>query len=150
MLHLRVGVADHLYPLIGTAARRSPLPRERFSPLALLRSADRLWNCPFIGVDRKSSAHRQNGAFDPPPTSPLRHPGHAHTLIDALAFGEKSRIVARCASAVASYGEVWVDRKSRLGGGPRLTHLSQQREGSGEPEMHKGGISVGLDALAEP
>ena len=34
MLHLRVGVADHLYPLIGTAARRSPLPRERFSPLA--------------------------------------------------------------------------------------------------------------------
>ena len=37
MLHLRVGVADHLYPLIGTAARRSPLPRERFSPLAQSR-----------------------------------------------------------------------------------------------------------------
>src|SRR6266480_2271436 len=37
MLHLRVGVADHLYPLIGTAARRSPLPRERFSPLGSKR-----------------------------------------------------------------------------------------------------------------
>src|SRR2546421_6822780 len=39
MLHLRVGVADHLYPLIGTAARRSPLPRERFSPLGTFRTS---------------------------------------------------------------------------------------------------------------
>ena len=38
MLHLRVGVADHLYPLIGTAARRSPLPRERFSPMGTFRT----------------------------------------------------------------------------------------------------------------
>lgn len=43
MLHLRVGVADHLYPLIGTAARRSPLPRERFSPLTLSGVRQESW-----------------------------------------------------------------------------------------------------------
>src|SRR5213080_1289110 len=37
MLHLRVGVADHLYPLIGTAARRSPY---RASGLVLCAFSD--------------------------------------------------------------------------------------------------------------
>src|SRR6476660_7029064 len=67
---------------------------------------------------RKRPAYGLNDVNDLPPTSPLRHPGHAHTLIDPLVFGEESRIVARCAGAVASDGEVWVERKSRLGGGP--------------------------------
>ena len=37
MLHLRVGVADHLYPLIGTAAGRSPY---RASGLVLWHFSD--------------------------------------------------------------------------------------------------------------
>src|ERR1700704_1514378 len=33
--------------------------------MAQMRSANRLWNRPLIGEDRKCSAHTQNGAIDP-------------------------------------------------------------------------------------
>jgi len=48
----------------GHAARRSALPRERFSPLALLRHAGRLRECLLIGEHRKRSAHGWNDAID--------------------------------------------------------------------------------------
>src|ERR1700676_3152713 len=40
------------------------------SVLAPLRHADRLGRCLLMGVNRKSSADGQNGAFDPTETSP--------------------------------------------------------------------------------
>src|ERR1700730_1626114 len=40
--------------------------------MALLRHAGGLRECLLIGVDRKSSAHSQNGAFDPEQTSDIR------------------------------------------------------------------------------
>jgi hypothetical protein len=48
VLQLRVGVADHLYRLTGTAARRSALPRERFSPLARNRHDSGFQPCPVL------------------------------------------------------------------------------------------------------
>ena len=60
------------------------------------------------------------GQNDPSATLPFRHSGNAHTIIDALAFGEESRIVARCADAEAADGKVWLERKSRLRSGSRL------------------------------
>jgi hypothetical protein len=39
---------------------------------APLRHAAGLCECLFIGVDRKSSAHRQNDAIDPQQTSDIR------------------------------------------------------------------------------
>src|SRR5882724_11090372 len=38
----------------GHAARRSALPRERFSPLAHLRHADRIEQCPSLSAKRKT------------------------------------------------------------------------------------------------
>jgi hypothetical protein len=38
---------------VGCVASRSKLPRERFSPLALLRNDGQERKRPFIGVDRK-------------------------------------------------------------------------------------------------
>src|SRR5229473_1961750 len=87
---------------------------------------------------------------DPSPTSPLRHPGHAHALIDALAASEESRIVAWQEGAEAAEGEVWIERKSGLRGGPRLVQRAEQRQGSGEKEMRHGIISIGLDGPLQP
>jgi len=53
--------------LLRRVASRGVLPRERFSPVALLRHADGRGKCPLIGKDRKWSAHRQidaNGRID--------------------------------------------------------------------------------------
>src|SRR4051794_4563382 len=63
MLHLRVGVA---YPLIGTAARRSPLPRERFSPLAPLRHANRLRN---VCLSGQTGSERRTPEWTSPTSS---------------------------------------------------------------------------------
>src|SRR5882672_5768940 len=87
---------------------------------------------------------------DPSPTSPLRQPGHAHALNNALAPGEVSRIVARCADAEASDVEAWIERKSRLRDRPRLTQRAEQCKGSSEPKMRRRIISVSLDASTEP
>src|ERR1700682_5678319 len=43
----------------GHAARRSALPRERFSPLARLRHANCSERCPLSGVTRKACAHAE-------------------------------------------------------------------------------------------
>src|SRR5262245_35828646 len=90
---------------VGCVASRRVLPRERFRPL------------------------------DPKATSLLRHPGHAHTLIDALAFGEESRVVARCINSVAADGEARIECQRCLRGDPRLIQLTEQRQGCGEKEM---------------
>src|SRR4051794_26680204 len=65
MLHLRVGVA---YPLIGTAARRSPLPRERFSPLAPLRHANRLRN---VCLSGQTGSERRTPEWTSPTSSSI-------------------------------------------------------------------------------
>jgi hypothetical protein len=75
VLHLRTGMLSSWVkvaaPLIrgqdaplryrvGRIARHSELPRERFSPLAQMRSANGLWTCLLSGADRKWTAHGQN------------------------------------------------------------------------------------------
>src|ERR1700722_2976471 len=53
----------------GHAARRSALPRERFRPLAQMRSADRVEQCPSSEAKRKTSTRDEYFAFDPNQTS---------------------------------------------------------------------------------
>jgi hypothetical protein len=55
----------------------------------------------------------------------FRHPGYAHTLIDALASGEVSLIVARRVCAIAAESEVRKVRKSRFSGGLCLIKLTE-------------------------
>ena len=79
--------------------------------------------------------HLPMSPIDPSPTSPLWHPGHAHALIDALAPGEVSRIVARYVGAEAADGESRIERKPRLDRGPRLVKPTEMRQRGGEIEM---------------
>jgi hypothetical protein len=75
--------------------------------------------------DRKERAETSEDNADLPKrlcaqSSTLWHPGQPHSLTDALACGEISRIVGRCAVAEATNGEGWIERKPRFGCGPRL------------------------------
>jgi hypothetical protein len=44
---------------VGRVVRRGALPRERFSPLALLRHAECIEQCPLSGVTRKTFAQAE-------------------------------------------------------------------------------------------
>lgn len=68
----------------------------------------------------------------------FRYPGHAHALINALAFGEEGWIITLCAVAEAADGKAWIERKSCLCSGPRLIQRTEQRWCSGEPKMRDG------------
>ena len=57
---------------------------------------------------------------DPFETSPLWHPGHAHTLITTFAPGKVIRMVAQRAGAVTADSEAWIERPSGLRDNPRL------------------------------
>src|ERR1700722_1483161 len=80
----------------------------------------------------------------------LWHPGDTHTLMDALPTGKINGVVTRYGSAIAAYRKGRVERKSGLGGGPRLTLRSEQPQGRGEMEMAAGIIVVGFEAPAQP
>jgi hypothetical protein len=76
-----------------------------------------------------------SSALDPFPTSPLRHPSHAHALTQSLAPSKVSRIVASFGGAHATDGEAWIERKSRLCSGSRLIYSAEQPQGSGQRKM---------------
>ena len=78
---------------------------------------------------RAAHASRRRGPLF---TSPLRHPGHAHALIETLASGKEDRIVTRYVHADAANGEARIERKSRLCSGSRLTQRAEQAQGSGQ------------------
>src|SRR6202171_4704455 len=59
----------------GHAARRSALPRERFSPLAHLRHADCIEQCPLSRVTRKNMLILSFSQFDPKQTLQQAQPG---------------------------------------------------------------------------
>src|SRR5258708_6793903 len=82
--------------------------------------------------------------------SPLRYPGHAHALIDALTFGEKGWTITLCAVAEAADSKAWIERLSCFRSGPRVIQRTEQRQCSGEHKMRHGIISVGFDAAEEP
>jgi hypothetical protein len=64
---------------------------------------------------------------DPSPTSPLRHPGYAHALTDALAFGEIRWVITVSAVPVAADCKAWIKRKSCLCSSTRLIRRAEQR-----------------------
>ena len=110
------------------------------------------------GKRRLSTAHRHSGhwlaccwldpvASDPSPTLPLRHPGHAHPLSEALGAGTKRRIVAKRKPFQASDSESGIKRKSLFCSSSRLIQLPEMRERSSEFEMCHGIIWVGLQTL---
>src|SRR5258708_32516306 len=66
------------------------------------------------GEQRTSHFKLVTSVDDPSPTSPLCYPGHAHALIDPLAFGEECWIIALSAVAEAADGKAWNERKPRL------------------------------------
>src|ERR1700749_1270062 len=70
--------------------------------------------------------------FDPLRTLPLRHPGHSHALNRPVTPSKEGRIVAPCISGItkAANGEAWIERKSRLHGGPRFVQLPEPRQRS--------------------
>ena len=49
-----------------------------------------------------------------PGPSPLRHPGNAHALTNAFAFGQVGWIITRCAVAKAADGKVWIKANPAL------------------------------------
>jgi hypothetical protein len=61
------------------------------------------------------------------PSQPLLlgYPGQAHTMINALAFGEVGWVITENAVLVAADGKGWIKRKSRLGRGTRLIERAQ-------------------------
>jgi hypothetical protein len=50
---------------VGRVASRRVLPRERFSPLAQMRSADRIEQCRLLGVNQKTLLTLSASQFDP-------------------------------------------------------------------------------------
>jgi hypothetical protein len=76
----------------GHAARRSALPRERFSPLARNGPVGPVWRCPLCGADRKRLAQGQIGAFDPSRT--LYFSSSCRFCIVASGNSENCRIAA--------------------------------------------------------
>jgi hypothetical protein len=81
-------------------------------------------------------------------SSAFGHTGQAHSLAAALPPGEINRIVAQRILAVAAEGKVRLERKSGLGGGPRLLRLTEQRQHFRKMKMRQRKIAVGLDASA--
>ena len=77
----------------------------------------------------------------------FRHPGHRHTLLDALAPSNVGGIVTHSASHAAK-GESWIERKPRPDRSPRLLQRAEQRKRGGEPKMRDWIISVRLEAPA--
>ena len=73
-----------------------------------------------------------------PKASPLRHPGDAQTLNDALASGKEFGIVARRTGAEAADGEARKERKARLYCSPCLILLTKISQGNGEKEVNRG------------
>jgi hypothetical protein len=67
-----------------------------------------------------------------------------------LAAGKVNRIVTRSIDAQAAKGEAWIERKSRLRGGPCLIQMAEKRQGGSVLEMSQGMISVNLEAPATP
>jgi hypothetical protein len=57
--------------------------------------------------------------------SALRHPGDAHTLIDALPAGKINGVVTRYGGAITAYRKSRIERKSCLRGSPRLALRSE-------------------------
>jgi hypothetical protein len=82
--------------------------------------------------------------------SPFRHSGEAHTLNDALPLSEESWSAAVSAGAEPAKGEVRIQRKSRLHGGPRFVQRAEQRQAGGKIEMRYWQVTIGLDAAAQP
>jgi hypothetical protein len=78
------------------------------------------------------SYHPQGQAARP---SSFRHTGNAHALIEALAQGKESRMVARRINSIAADGEGWIERQACLCGGPRLIQFAEQCKGSSEDEV---------------
>src|SRR5260370_15400602 len=64
---VKIARLNATYPKTRCAAIQQHHSASR-QELARLRHADRVRRCLFIGVDRKSPADGQNGAFDPEPT----------------------------------------------------------------------------------
>src|SRR5215831_13904091 len=83
---------------------------------------------------------------DPKATSPLRQPGQAHALADALASGEICRIVAYLADKQSADRKAWIERKSHLCGASRLIKCAKQAQSCGEPKMGRRKITIGLNA----
>jgi hypothetical protein len=83
-------------------------------------------------------------------TSSLRHPGEAQAHADALSSSKENRIVAYFRGAQASYGEAWIEQKSRLRRGSRLVQRATQAQGGAERKMGERIIAVGLNALLQP
>src|SRR5207253_6175432 len=79
MLHLRVGVADHLYPLIGTAARRSPY---RASGLVLWHFSNsvRCPSCVRYAVPRRTSVSETRCRRSPIQIQPCHMSGAARPV----------------------------------------------------------------------
>jgi len=105
-------------------------------------------------IARSSDSTRtsQADANDPLRTLPLRHPGHSHALNRPVTPSKEGRIVAPCISGItkAANGEAWMERKSRLHGGPRFVQLPEPRQHSRESEMRKGKIPVRVETSAHP
>ena len=78
------------------------------------------------------------GDLVPSLPSPLRDPGHAQALSNALAPGEVGWVIALWVEAISTYREGRIERKSSLGGGPRLFPRAEQRQRCAEREMTKG------------
>jgi hypothetical protein len=52
-----------------------------------------------------------------------------------LAAGKVNRIVTRSIDAQTAKGEAWIERKSRLRGGPCLIQMAEKRQGGSVLEM---------------
>jgi hypothetical protein len=92
----------------------------------------------FHDLDRQLEINQPCFAGGPPFTlraSPLRHPSHAHALIDTLALGNVDRVVTRSIDAQAAKGEVWIERKSHLRGGPCFIQMAEKRQSGSMLEM---------------
>src|SRR5690349_14441174 len=81
---------------------------------------------------------------------PLRHPGQAHALIEALAPCEVRRMVAHGEGAEAADVEVRIERKSCLYGGPRLVQRAETHQRSRKTEMHNGVVPVCVEGPVQP
>src|SRR5271168_3983537 len=103
-----------------------------------------------LGVNGSRISERSGPSLPPQRTSPLRYPGQAQTLKDALASGKVGRIIAHCVGAVGVDSETGVEHEARFRDGPRLIWLAEQRQGSSEKEMCVGEIAVGFEAPTKP
>src|SRR5262245_3775290 len=82
--------------------------------------------CPLSGVKRTCRLGPGMSPSDPSPTSPLRHPGYAHALTEALLSSEINRIVAYFGGAQAADRKAWVERKSRFRSSSCLIQRAEQ------------------------